>query len=217
MLRRRYKALRICALTWLLSVPLHAFTLQSVATEYRQIAYAAERSYGFDDWRSTHAEKGGLVDGIAATNEDLVLTSLQRNVLRMKHTEPLNWYKSAEGLDSQLVRDYGTAYPQIGAYCCVGCGTPLFRASTKMECSCGWPAFWDCIDGAVLEQPDVLRDGFVPRAKDTEIVCATCKGHLGHVFRGEGWKTPTDVRHCVNGAILAYQPHAALAGEPGPA
>ena len=86
-------------------------------------------------------------------------------------------------------------------YACVGCGTPLYYARTKFNSGCGWPAFFDGIPGAIKEIPDA--DGY-----RVEIVCSNCEGHLGHVFKGEGFPSPTDARHCVNGIALRYESDA---------
>mmetsp|Transcript_15401 Transcript_15401/g.31659 ORF Transcript_15401/g.31659 Transcript_15401/m.31659 type:complete len:245 (+) Transcript_15401:112-846(+) len=193
----------------------------------RTLVWGAKNSYGFSEWRSVdrntdrgteptqQLESAATPLSTAELAElDRDLTALQRQVLRLKHTEPLNWSTSAPvGLDESLRAAFGTVYPQEGAYRCCACAAPLYWARTKMSCGCGWPAFWDSVEGAVVERPDVHRDGFAPRATDTEIACTACGGHLGHVFRGEQWGTPTDARHCVNGVVLVYDP--AVAGQPG--
>jgi len=86
-----------------------------------------------------------------------------------------------------------------GVYDCAGCGTPLYKSTTKFSSGCGWPAFFDAIPGAVTRHED--RTFGMTRI---EITCTACGGHLGHVFKGEGFKTPTDERHCVNSVSLKF-------------
>ena len=90
--------------------------------------------------------------------------------------------------------------PASGVYTCAACSVPLYKATHKFKSGCGWPAYFDSIPGAVTRHTD--RTFGMAR---TEIVCSNCGGHLGHVFKGEGYPTPTDERHCVNSISLTFK------------
>ncbi|KAJ1484750.1 SelR domain-containing protein [Baffinella frigidus] len=121
-----------------------------------------------------------------------VLSKEQFKVLRGKGTE------------SAGSSEYNKQYPKDGSYGCVGCGAPLYKASAKFDSGCGWPAFYEGYDGAIKEVKD--KDG-----RRIEILCNSCGGHLGHVFKGEGFKNPVDARHCVNGICLTYKDASGVA------
>ncbi|KAJ3374517.1 Peptide methionine sulfoxide reductase B2, chloroplastic [Allomyces arbusculus] len=90
-------------------------------------------------------------------------------------------------------------YFENGTYLCAACRAPLYKSTTKFDSGCGWPAFFDAIPGAVTRRED--KSLFMTRI---EILCTNCGGHLGHVFKGEGFPTPTDERHCVNSVSLQF-------------
>eukprot|EP01060_Flectonema_neradi_P030317 TRINITY_DN4374_c1_g1_i1.p1 TRINITY_DN4374_c1_g1~~TRINITY_DN4374_c1_g1_i1.p1 ORF type:complete len:176 (+),score=24.30 TRINITY_DN4374_c1_g1_i1:48-575(+) len=115
-----------------------------------------------------------------------LLTQSEYEVLREAHTD-----KPGGGYSKML--------PKEGYFQCRACGTPLYNASSKFACSCGWPAFSKSFQGHVTTKVDTSIP-FTPR---TEILCAGCDGHLGHVFCGERL-CDTNERHCVNTSSIHY-------------
>ena len=133
------------------------------------------------------------MEKVARTEEDWkkLLTPEQYRVTRQAGTE----------------RPFGEAYKEFkaqgeGTYHCVCCGNRLFTSKEKFDSGCGWPSFYDPATATgVREKPDHSL-GMVR----VEVVCAQCDAHLGHVFEGEGFKTPTDRRFCINAVALRYVP-----------
>jgi methionine-R-sulfoxide reductase len=116
-------------------------------------------------------------------------------------------YKKLTKEEEQVIVYKGTEMPftgkyyafwERGIYICKRCGAPLYRSESKFEANCGWPSFDDEIPGAVKRTPD-------PDGVRTEIACAKCGAHLGHVFLGEGF-TEKNVRHCVNSISMDFIP-----------
>ena len=118
-----------------------------------------------------------------------------------------------------VLREAGTERPFIGeytdtktegVYSCRACGAELFRSDTKFESHCGWPSFYSPLAEDRVEYVEDRSLGM----RRVEVRCARCGSHLGHVFSGEGYPTPTDQRYCINSISLHLQPTTA---EPTPA
>ena len=118
----------------------------------------------------------------------VTLTPEQRYVLREHGTEPPR--------SSPLDKEY-----RPGIYHCVGCGTPLFESSTKFNSGTGWPSFFAPLPGALATRADDSLG-----MTRTEVHCAKCEGHLGHVF--PDGPRPTGLRYCINGVALRFAPQA---------
>ena len=93
---------------------------------------------------------------------------------------------------------------QVGVYTCRACGAKLFESDAKFDARCGWPSFYQPSD-----------DANVTYVKDTtmgmeriEVRCGSCESHLGHVFQGEGFETPTDLRYCINSISMRFDEDA---------
>jgi peptide-methionine (R)-S-oxide reductase len=90
---------------------------------------------------------------------------------------------------------------RVGVYRCRACGAELFRSEHKFESHCGWPSFFTPLAGErVIERTDTAMG-----MKRTEVLCANCQSHLGHVVEGEGYGTPTDLRYCINSISLTFE------------
>ncbi|MFG1808500.1 peptide-methionine (R)-S-oxide reductase MsrB [Streptomyces sp. NPDC049040] len=121
------------------------------------------------------------------------------------------WREELSPQEYAVLRKAGTERPFTGeytdvktegVYACRACGAELFRSDTKFESHCGWPSFYDPADSDAVELIEDRTMGMVR----VEVRCARCGSHLGHVFEGEGYGTPTDQRYCINSISLRLSP-----------
>ena len=121
------------------------------------------------------------------------------------------WREELSPAEYQVLRQAGTERPFVGeytdtktegVYACRACGAELFTSDTKFESHCGWPSFYTPLAGHSVEYIEDRSMGM----KRVEVRCASCGSHLGHVFEGEGYGTPTDQRYCINSISLKLQP-----------
>jgi peptide-methionine (R)-S-oxide reductase len=133
-----------------------------------------------------------------------------KDIFPVEKTEA-EWRESLSPEEYQVLRDHGTERAftsplndekRSGVFGCAACGQALFDALTKFESGTGWPSFFQPKDGAVATAED--RSFFTKR---TEVHCARCGGHLGHVF--EDGPKPTGERYCMNGVALSFDPEKA--------
>lgn len=120
------------------------------------------------------------------------------------------WRQQLSPEEYAVLRQAGTERPfvgeytdnhRVGVYRCRACGAELFRSTEKFDSHCGWPSFFTPLAGdRVIERTDRTL-GMVR----TEVLCAACHSHLGHVFAGEGYDTPTDLRYCINSISLQFE------------
>lgn len=120
------------------------------------------------------------------------------------------WREKLTPEEYQVLRQAGTERPGIGEYTdtttegvyrCRACGAELFRSTEKFDSHCGWPSFFSPMAGDNIIEREDRSLGMVR----TEVLCANCESHLGHVFSGEGYNTPTDLRYCINSISLTLE------------
>lgn len=121
------------------------------------------------------------------------------------------WRARLTAEEFHVLREAGTERPfsspyehdeTKAVYACRACGAELFSSDTKFDAQCGWPSFYSPLAG---DRVEYLQDDSLGMRR-TEVRCATCGSHLGHVFTGEGFDTPTDQRYCINGISLQQNP-----------
>ena len=118
---------------------------------------------------------------------------------------------SMDSLSYEVLREGATERPftgeytdseKVGSYRCKACGNELFKSETKFHSGCGWPSFYA---PTTEDSVRLLEDPSIPNRMRTEVRCAKCDSHLGHVFDGEGYDVPTDQRWCINSVSLILE------------
>jgi peptide-methionine (R)-S-oxide reductase len=124
---------------------------------------------------------------------------------------PQEWKAKLNPEEYAVLRQAATERPFVGeytdtktegVYTCRACGAELFRSTEKFDSHCGWPSFFDPAESEAV----ILRSDDTLGMRRVEVLCANCHSHLGHVFEGEGYKTPTDKRYCINSISLRLHP-----------
>jgi peptide-methionine (R)-S-oxide reductase len=135
-------------------------------------------------------EDGGTKHSVVRSPEEwrAVLSPMEYHVLREAGTE------------APFTGEYVNHHDQ-GVYSCRACDAELFRSDTKFDSHCGWPSFFSPLAGDAIVEIEDHTYGM----QRVEVCCAACGSHLGHVFSGEGYETPTDLRYCINSVSLRFE------------
>ena len=140
-------------------------------------------------------------------------TNLDRMTYQVNKSDA-EWRKELSAEEYRVLRQAGTEAPFRGEYtdtrtegvsACRACGTELFRSTNKFDSHCGWPSFYSPL---AEDRVEYIEDRSMGSVR-TEVRCASCGSHLGHVFKGEGYDTPTDLRYCINSISMKLEPAAA--------
>lgn len=131
--------------------------------------------------------------------------------LKVLKTED-EWRAQLSPDEYHVLREAGTERPFVGeytdtktegVYACRACGSELFTSDTKFDSHCGWPSFYTPL---AEDRVEYVQDDSLPGRPRIEVRCASCGSHMGHVFEGEGYDTPTDQRYCINSISMTLRP-----------
>lgn len=150
--------------------------------------------------------------GPGTTRMETSMTAPEQPTQKVQKTDA-EWREALTPEQYRILREAGTDRPfgeiydqfqnqGTGSYHCAGCDARLFTSNEKFDSHCGWPSFYDPAEASNVKTLKDFSGGMVR----TEVICAVCDGHLGHVFEGEGFDTPTDQRYCINGTSLKFVP-----------
>jgi len=149
------------------------------------------------------------VESGSSTEEVLQVTDSTKQYAVQKSDD--QWRAELSPAEFQVLRKAGTERPftgeytdtkTVGVYRCKACNAELFRSETKFDSHCGWPSFFAPL---AEDRVEYIEDHDLGM-KRVEVRCANCGSHLGHVFEGEGYGTPTDLRYCINSVSLSLTP-----------
>ena len=148
---------------------------------------------------------------IEKTNENIASPASRVGKVVKSEAE---WRAQLSRQEYRVLREAGTERPFTGEYTdtttsgvyrCRACRAELFRSDQKFESHCGWPSFF----APLAEERVVYIEDRSMFGKRVEVRCAACDSHLGHVFEGEGYDTPTDLRYCINSVSMLFEPDTA--------
>lgn len=184
----RQRALQPLRLQSMSSIPFLSALFGSSSKPSSNMSYPDQRTD--DEWRAILSPS--MFSALRLAHENYKYVSLTRPIEQFRILRE-------KGTEAPGTGEFDKHRPEEGVYTCAGCDAPLYKATHKFNSGCGWPAYFDSVPGAVTRHEDRSLGSV-----RTEIVCSNCGGHLGHVFKGEGFSTPTDERHCVNSISLKF-------------
>lgn len=137
----------------------------------------------------------------------------------LRNVSDEEWRQRLSPAEYSVLRQAGTERPFTGdywdeetegVYACRACGAELFRSQEKFDAQCGWPSFFAPL---AEDRVEYIEDSSLGMQR-IEVRCANCASHMGHVFQGEGFPTPTDLRYCINSVSLRLEPATSAQGNP---